>query len=320
MDRILLCLSRLENQSVLADYLTLHYRVYPAGHNGSVVLSSEFDLCIIDGPMLRRASDEIVRRRRVEEPVFLPFLLLIPQARAGQMATAIEPYVDDVLSIPVQPEALLMRVRTLLRTRQLSLQLKQLLDQESLLKHELKVANEQLQHLASTDSLTHLANRRIFDNTLEQQWKLAQRMQSPIALILCDIDFFKPYNDHYGHLAGDYCLKVLAEVLSQSVRRPVDLVARYGGEEFVVLLPETSTDGALHVASLIQATLRKRAIPHQFSSVSTYLTLSMGVAGGVPSQAEAPRDLIDAADKALYRAKEAGRDRIVCQPNQVLEN
>ena len=171
-------------------------------------------------------------------------------------------------------------------------------------------ANSDLKRLATVDSLTGVANRRHFDEYLAQEWKRLAREHSPLSLILCDVDYFKAYNDTYGHQAGDQCLQAVAEAIRGTLKRPADLVARYGGEEMVVVLPNTDRQGAIHVAEAIRAALRALQIPHRGSTVSEYVTLSCGVATAVPMPHSAPQALIAQADHHLYQAKQ-GRDRVV---------
>lgn len=178
-------------------------------------------------------------------------------------------------------------------------------------KLELESANRELQRLVSVDGLTQIANRRCFDKTLESEWRRMARYKQPLSLILCDIDFFKLYNDTYGHQGGDECLKAVAEILARNARRGGDLAARYGGEEFAVILPRTDARGALRVAELIHSDLKARAIPHAGSKVSKFVTISMGVAIAVSDPKLSIEGLIGDADRALYRAKLEGRDRIV---------
>lgn len=164
--------------------------------------------------------------------------------------------------------------------------------------------------LATYDSLTQIANRRRFDDYLEQQWKQMARERSPLAILLCDIDHFKEYNDTYGHLAGDDCLKQVAQTLSRSLKRPSDLVARYGGEEFAVILPQTNLEGALKVAELMQMAIQQLQVPHTQSPVTSHITLSIGVASTTPLPQNPATTLLDMADNALYLAKQRGRNQI----------
>ena len=164
--------------------------------------------------------------------------------------------------------------------------------------------------IAFTDGLTKIANRRFFDRYLEQQWSKCQREKKDIAVILCDVDFFKIYNDTYGHQEGDVCLQKVALALSSSVRN-VDLAARYGGEEFVVVLPDSNTKTASLVADRIRSKLKAMQIPHEGSNASEYVSISMGIASIYHNQVISQSELLAAADKALYQAKVQGRDRAV---------
>ncbi len=193
--------------------------------------------------------------------------------------------------------------------------LSQLLDQTAIaiqqatLYEQLQSANQTLERLATLDSLTQLANRRSFDNSLSQEWQRLARDRTPLTLILADIDFFKAYNDTYGHQAGDDCLKRVAQAIQRAVQRPMDLVSRYGGEEFAVILPNTHSEGGLQVAANIRAAVKALKITHLRSTVSEFLTLSLGVASTLPNPQSSPEGLIAAADQALYQAKAQGRDR-----------
>ncbi|MEM6611137.1 MAG: CHASE2 domain-containing protein [Cyanobacteria bacterium P01_C01_bin.72] len=161
--------------------------------------------------------------------------------------------------------------------------------------------------IAFTDGLTKIANRRFFDQFIKQQWSRCQRDDQDLAIILCDVDFFKIYNDTYGHQQGDNCLQKLASALSDSVRGN-DLAARYGGEEFVVVLPDSNPETAKLVAQRIRSKLKAMQIPHEGSKASKYVSISMGIASVYYNKAISPKELIDIADEALYKAKEQGRD------------
>ena len=176
---------------------------------------------------------------------------------------------------------------------------------------EQKRAEAILQQLSTLDGLTEIPNRRHFDEVLEQEWKRAVREQVPISLIMCDLDFFKAFNDTYGHQMGDYCLKRVAKALSEALKRPGDLVARYGGEEFAVILPGTDGKGAERVAQSLRAVIEGMGLPHDSSTVKKIVTISLGVAVTHPTQGSDQADLINASDQALYQAKRQGRNRVV---------
>ena len=175
----------------------------------------------------------------------------------------------------------------------------------------LREANERLERLSTSDGLTQVANRRSFDQTLAREWNRLRREQEPLSLIMCDVDFFKFYNDTYGHQGGDDCLKAVAGALAAAVRRSGDFVARYGGEEFAVILPSTPAAGAFCLAETMRRAVEALAIAHAKSQVAPYVTLSLGVAAFVPSEAGGPEQLIKCADTALYAAKSSGRNRSV---------
>lgn len=200
-----------------------------------------------------------------------------------------------------------LEVETLTQlTKQLAIAL-----QKSELYEQLQRANQELQHLATHDKLTGLANRRYFDDYLDQEWRRLTREQAPLSLILCDIDYFKPYNDTYGHLAGDACLEQVAAAIQRAIKRPADLAARYGGEEFAIILPNTTLSGAIHTAEQVRQEIAKTQIPHGRSPSQPYITVSLGIASIGPTLGVASHCLVDWADQALYQAKEQGRDRYI---------
>ncbi|HEY9878462.1 MAG TPA: diguanylate cyclase [Leptolyngbyaceae cyanobacterium] len=173
----------------------------------------------------------------------------------------------------------------------------------------LQKANDKLERLATFDDLTQIANRRKFDKYLDQEWKRLVRAQNVLSLILFDADFFKSYNDRYGHQAGDACLKAIAQAAQKAVNRPADLVARYGGEEFAVILPDTDQRGASAIAERIRQAVQALAIPHEGSKVNGMVTVSLGVASMIPTVSTSVGELIHQADTALYIAKQQGRNR-----------
>jgi diguanylate cyclase (GGDEF)-like protein len=174
---------------------------------------------------------------------------------------------------------------------------------------ELKLFRDRLMTLSMVDGLTSIPNRRQFDRAINQEWQRGIRKKNAISLLLLDIDFFKQYNDIYGHLKGDDCLKQVASGLTNQLHRPTDLVARYGGEEFVMILPETELIGAEHVALRIIQFMAKLNIEHKGSKVCSYVTNSIGIACSAPTLDCNVVDFIEKADKALYQAKQTGRNR-----------
>jgi len=174
--------------------------------------------------------------------------------------------------------------------------------------------NHRLELLSNTDGLTGIANRRHFDDALAREWARAQRGAAPLALILLDVDVFKHFNDHYGHLAGDACLRTLATTLAQvGARREGELAARFGGEEFVVLLPGADLAAAAEVAHHVQAAIQQLALPHE-GAPHGIVTVSFGVASLQPQRDQLPEELVRRADRAMYRAKQGGRNRIELAP------
>jgi two-component system chemotaxis family response regulator WspR len=178
-------------------------------------------------------------------------------------------------------------------------------------KAQLETSNAALQRLAILDPLTGLANRRCLDQVLETEWRRCQRESVPLSFVLLDIDEFKKFNDSQGHLAGDECLKRVAMVLREAVRRPADLVARYGGEEFAIVLPNTHAEGALLVAETLRRMIEEARVAHATSSIAPFVTASVGVASSLPDGAKSLEGLIAQADAALYSAKSAGKNRCI---------
>jgi len=183
---------------------------------------------------------------------------------------------------------------------------------------ELEAANEQLREMAQRDGLTRLANRRMFDSSLSNEWERHRRDGDPLALLLIDIDHFKQLNDHFGHQSGDRCLQAVAGAMSASLRRPADIAARYGGDEFAVILPETDSAGALEEAERISAAVGELAIAQGPDAASDIVTLSIGVVSRVPAPGRPLEKLIEEADAALYMAKKRGRAQIAVAPPDLM--
>ncbi|MDV3351253.1 diguanylate cyclase [Leptothoe sp. ISB3NOV94-8A] len=221
----------------------------------------------------------------------------------------------DYVTKPFHWAVLRGRVRQAISAHLAHQKLKQSLAKERLLLQELKLANQQLHRLASLDGLTNIANRRVFNERLENEWKRLCREQAPLGLILIDVDCFKAYNDTYGHLNGDKCLRQVANIIHTCARRPADIAARYGGEEFALILPNTNLEGVMHVCKSVQQRLHELSIPHTSSVAESIVTVSIGAVSIVPTHANSPQILIDWADQALYTAKNNGRNCIVSASN-----
>ncbi len=221
----------------------------------------------------------------------------------------------DYLLKPLEPAVLKSKIGIFLemfRQRQLLEEKTRELDAKIIeleqLQHRLEESNKQLQHLSSVDGLTGLYNRRHFDDIFVAEWKSAVRRKKPMSIIISDIDNFKAYNDSYGHIAGDICLQQVAKGLLSALRRPIDMVCRYGGEEFTVILPDTDSIGAELVANRMREEIKRLQIPHASSSTGGFVTISSGISTMIPEHGQSASLLLDAADKALYRAKAEGRD------------
>lgn len=174
----------------------------------------------------------------------------------------------------------------------------------------IKYQADQLRALALVDGLTGVSNRRRFDDALPAEWRHCARAAQPLSLIMIDVDFFKRYNDHYGHQAGDICLQSIAAALQAGITRPHDLVARYGGEEFICILPDTPLEGAEKKANELEKAVRALAIPHEKSDVCEVVTISLGVAVSDPARNDNSADLVACADAQMYLAKQAGRGQM----------
>lgn len=256
------------------------------------------DLVLLDVVMPGMDGLEVCRRLKQQtDTQGIPVLFVTGQDQPEQEIACWEAGAVDFVSKPVNPTTLRNRVRAHLT---------------------LKFQADLLRQLASTDGLTGVANRRYFDERLEAEWRRCKRNRKSVTLIMIDVDFFKRYNDHYGHQAGDDCLRQVVGTLKASLKRPQDLVARYGGEEFVCLLPETEWADGMMIAGELEKAVRALRIEHADSSVDAVVTISLGVGSAQPGEFNEADSLIRLADTQLYRAKQEGRSRACGAPMDAL--
>lgn len=233
-----------------------------------------------------------------------PVIMITGLADKKSVDLAFSVGATDYTIKPIHLVVLRHRVRQVLKERELRNEL-------AAINQRLADANRELQQLASVDGLTQVANRRYFEEILRREWGRLARSRDFLGLLLCDIDFFKQYNDIYGHLAGDRCLQDICQSLRYCIQRPADLIARYGGEEFVILLPETDIAGTYSVAKRVHTVVSNLAIPHRGSRIASVVTLSIGGASIIPKLNDFPDSLIDLADRSLYTAKSQGRNQTI---------
>jgi diguanylate cyclase (GGDEF)-like protein len=250
-------------------------------------------------------------------------IMLTAKSNVEDMITGFDAGADDFLIKPVDSRELNSRLSVGERIlkyqydlEQRNCQLEETTAVMEKILQELNAANEQLRQQAVIDSMTGVANRRGLTEFFTREWRVAKRTGQPITVLMVDVDFFKLFNDTYGHSVGDDCLKTVADILKESVNRGGDMVARFGGEEFVVVLLNTDSAGGAAVAAAIQNKLAKKAIPHVKSKVSDYITISLGVAGEIPQEDGDFQGLIERADQAMYEAKRQGRGRVVIADSQ----
>ena len=296
------------------------YRVVTAngGEQGLEVFKKEnLQLVITDLVMDGIGGLEVLKQVKEIEPE----TMVVIMTGHGEMDSSIEALrlgASDYLLKPCKEEELLFRVTRCFEKLQMLNDAKKTNEKlkKSVIKHQeleksLRASNKQLELLSTLDGLTGIANRRTFEKFLEREWKSSMRHTQPATAIMMDIDFFKLYNDTYGHQAGDDCLKKVAHTIEKSLRRPGDLVARYGGEEFVAILSDTPKKGAFGLAEKVRASVEALEIPHQASPVNKFVTISLGVASRVPERGDASSILISEADQSLYKAKQEGRNRVM---------
>jgi diguanylate cyclase (GGDEF)-like protein len=267
-------------------------------------MSERPDLILLDIVLPDIDGFEVARRiRQMERPGdWTPIIFLTSLNKDEDLEKGIAAGGDDYLHKPVSDVVLGAKIRAMQRI----IQMRQSL---LVLTRKLDTANHELKRLASLDGLTGIANRRHFDEVLEREWRRAMRQGTELSVLMCDIDFFKQYNDTYGHLEGDECLRQIANAFTAAMDRGGDLIARYGGEEFAAVLPETSLGGALFVAERMKLAIAQLKLANTGSPFG-HVTASFGIASAVPMPETTPLSLVDAADRALYQAKHEGKNRV----------
>lgn len=269
------------------------------------------DLILMDVVMPGMDGIEACRQVKSQEHLKdIPVVMITVRDDTEALQQAFAAGAADYIIKPVKEAELLSRVRSVMR-------LKREIDKRKAREAELfkmtgqlEMINKTLENLINTDNLTEVGNRRHFEQLLENEWQRAMRRSDSVSLLMIDIDEFKLYNDTYGHHKGDQALKQVAQALNEVIKRAGDFVVRYGGEEFAVVLPNTDVEGALAVAEHLKDEITALAIPHEQSRTADVLTVSIGVASGIPQQDVNKRSIVVAAESALYVAKSEGRNRV----------
>ncbi|QID16379.1 diguanylate cyclase [Nitrogeniibacter mangrovi] len=292
--RVLIVDDERSNINILGNLLVPEFDVVVAT-DGAAALNRAFaeqrpDLILLDVMMPGMDGYEVCRRLKADEATRdIPVIFISAMGEEDDEALGLQIGAVDYVTKPFSPPILKMRIRTHV---------------------ELKRLRDHWQRLSTVDGLTQIANRRAFDEALASAWRCGIRLGHPLALILADVDHFKAYNDHHGHAEGDRCLYTVAQALAAQTKRACDTVARYGGEEFVCLMPGVDLAGAQTVAQRMGAAVAEAAIPHRHPIVDGTVSISIGVAVVVPSVDLAPEVLLVEADRRLYEAKRAGRNRL----------
>jgi diguanylate cyclase (GGDEF)-like protein len=282
-----------ENIKMLNNLLHEQYEVYFAtkGEDAIKIAQTENpDLILLDIIMPEMDGYEVCRRLKSSKQFrHVPIVFVTAMSDRENEAKGLALGAIDYITKPFSPAIVEARIKNHL---------------------ELKRHRDFLEMISSKDGLTGIANRRRFEEFFELEWRRAMRNGSHLSLVMMDVDLFKQYNDNYGHIAGDECLKKITITLAANLNRPSDLVARYGGEEFVCVLPKTDIEGALHIANRFLEKVSELGIPHDYSNATDHVTLSLGVATIIPGDLFCPEDLIKVADECLYEAKQCGRNKV----------
>lgn len=293
--RILIVDDERQNIKILTEFLRDDYKIMAAkdGETAIKALAKPVlpDLILLDIVLPGMSGYDVMKRLQSNDRTRnIPVIFITALDATDDESLGFEMGAVDYITKPFKPVIVKARVKTHM---------------------QLKNKTDMLNCLASLDGLTQIPNRRSFDSVLEREMKKTARTSSLLSLLMIDIDYFKKFNDTYGHTEGDTCLKEVAATLKKIATRPGDFLARYGGEEFAVILPETDTDGALHIARRAQLSVAKLLIPHSSSEISDHVSISIGVATKQGSKQQNPTEFIGQADAALYNAKKKGRNCVV---------
>jgi len=277
----------------------------------AILETEEIDLILMDIIMPEinglEACEYIKDELKLED---IPVIMVTGKTDPDYLKKAFDAGAMDYIKKPINRVELLARINSavsLIKKEDELQKTVELLEQSN---QELEKANQELEKMVSIDGLTEIANRKFFDQRLKNEWNRAKREDTTLTLLMIDIDNFKGYNDTYGHQGGDECLKKLANLFEEISYRPGDLAARYGGEEFAIILAETDFAGAKEVGERVRSEVESLELEHKASPVSEYVTVSIGAAVAQPEVKDSEKSLIEKADRALYQAKEAGRNQL----------
>lgn len=305
--KVLLVDDSLVDRMIIESFLQDLGHEVVIGENGQEAVQlyqqHEPDLVLLDEVMPVMKGREAAQRIRELEENWVPIIFLSACFSADDIAAGIRAGGDDYLAKPVEQKILAAKMEAMQRIAEMRRKLLKLSE-------ELEHANQELKHLVDVDGLTGLSNRRYIDRFLEHEIARCARSRQTITVIMCDIDYFKYYNDHYGHLKGDDCLRLVAGALKDFTRRATDLAGRYGGEEFLIVLIGLDPKDAYDRAEVLRSSVEQLNIPHDKSKISHCVTLSAGVFSIIPDAAMTSEQLLAIADKALYSAKLSGRNRV----------
>lgn len=297
--------SKIERMIIRSYLQHLDHEVFDAenGETG-IALFAECnpDIVLLGVVMIGINGYQVAKQIRQQFIDWVPIIFLSGKTSPEDIMIGIAAGGDDYLPKPIQKQVLIAKMTAMERIASMRSQLLKA-------KSDLELANEELERLATIDGLTGIANRRHLDITLAKEFARAQRDNQPLTFIIADIDFFKKYNDHYGHIQGDDCLKSIASILKNTLRRSHELVARYGGEEFCMLLPNTDIQNAALVAERLVKAVRSLEIRHAGIDQHAIVTMSFGVVSMIPDKKLTVKSLMLQADEKLYQAKENGRDQ-----------